>query len=306
MHRHSTCFCKVILFAFLSITCIVGCKPRKAFWSVEESRIVLNGEPRYFIGTNVWYASELALSDPERFQAELDTLHGLGLDNLRILATDENFAGLDIVLSELEKREMSAVLFLNNAWEWSPDGYRSWLEKAGAGPQPHPAVEGYGVYMTTMYAFASNPRAVELFQEHVRRVVSRYKDSPAVFSWQICNEPRPFTEDPARIDDFIAYVQGTARLIKSIDPNHMVSTGNEGAMGSNSDIDLFTRLNDCPDIDYITIHIWPYNWGWAQAHVLAGCWPASTPRTPSTAPCGRPAATSTSTWSAPMTCASRS
>ena len=270
MHRHNTRFCKVILFAFLSITCIVGCKPRKAFWSVEESRIVLNGEPRYFIGTNVWYASELALSDPERFRAELDTLHGLGLDNLRILATDENFAGMDIVLSELEKRDMSAVLFLNNAWEWSPDGYRSWLEKAGAGPQPHPAVEGYGVYMTTMYAFASNPQAVGLFQEHVRRVVSRYKDSPAVFSWQICNEPRPFTEDPARIDDFVAYVQGTARLIKSIDPNHMVSTGNEGSMGSNSDIDLFTRLNDCADIDYITIHIWPYNWGWAQAQMLAG------------------------------------
>lgn len=227
-----------------------------------------NGEPGYFIGTNVWYASELAVSDPDRLTAELDTLHALGLDNLRILATDENFTGMDIVLSELEKRGMSAVLFLNNAWEWSPDGYRSWLEKAGAGPQPHPAVDGYGVYMTSMYAFASNPRAVALFQEHVRRVVERYRKSPAVFAWQICNEPRPFTEDPARIDDFVAYVQGTARLIKSIDPDHLVSTGNEGAMGSNDDIELFTRLNDCPDIDYITIHIWPYNWSWAREEAL--------------------------------------
>ena len=124
--------------------------------------------------------------------------------------------------------------------------------------------------MASMHAFASNPQAVELFQEHVRRVVERYRKSPAVFSWQICNEPRPFTEDPARIDDFIAYIHGTARLIKSIDPRHMVSTGNEGSMGSNSDIELFTRLNDCPDIDYITVHIWPYNWGWAQAQALAG------------------------------------
>ena len=265
-----TRFFQHFLILFLSATCILGCGPKKSYWAVEEGRIVLDGEPRYFIGTNVWYAAQLALSDPGRLAAELDTLHALGLDNLRILATDENFAGMDIVLRELEQRGMSAVLFLNNAWEWSPDGYRSWLERAGAGPQPHPAVDGYGAYMASMYAFASNPRAVSLFQEHVRRVVERYKDSPAVFSWQVCNEPRPFTEDPARIDDFVAYVQGTARLIKSIDPHHLVSTGNEGAMGSNGDIELFTRLNDCPDIDYITLHIWPYNWSWAREEALAG------------------------------------
>ena len=259
-----------VLTLLLSAACIISCQQNSAFYTIEEGRIVLNGEPRYYIGTNVWYASELALSDLPRLRAELDALHGLGLDNLRILATDENFAGMDIVLRELQKRGMSAVLFLNNAWEWSPDGYRSWLEKAGAGRQPHPAIDGYGVYMSSMWAFASNPKAVELFHEHVRRVVERYKDSPAVFSWQVCNEPRPFTYDPAQIDDFVAYVQGTARLIKSIDPDHMVSTGNEGSIGSNQDIDLFTRLNDCPDIDYITIHIWPFNWAWAPEDELKG------------------------------------
>lgn len=266
----TTRLAKILVTILLSAVCIVSCRQSSAFYAVEEGRIVLNGEPRYFIGTNVWYAPELALSDPQRLSHELDALHGLGLDNLRILATDENFEGMDIVLRELQKRGMSAVLFLNNAWEWSPDGYRSWLEKAGAGRQPHPAVEGYGVYMSSMWAFASNPEAVALYQEHVRRVVERYKDSPAVFAWQICNEPRPFTEDAVRIQDFVAYVQGTARLIKSIDPNHLVSTGNEGAMGSNGDIELFTRLNDCPEIDYLTIHIWPYNWSWAREEALMG------------------------------------
>ena len=115
-------FFQHLLILVLSATCIFGCKPQRSFWAVEEGRIVLDSEPRYFIGTNVWYASQLALSDPGRLRAELDTLHRLGLDNLRILATDENFAGMDIVLQELEQRGMSAVLFLNNAWEWSPDG----------------------------------------------------------------------------------------------------------------------------------------------------------------------------------------
>ena len=226
--------------------------------------------PDYFIGTNMWYASRLAVEDPARFEAELDSLKAHGITNLRILATDENWEGMDAALKAFSKRGMKGVLFLNNAWEWSEDGYRSWLEKAGAGVQPHPARDGYHVYMTAMAAFASNAKAVELFQEHVRRVVERYKDSDAIYSWQVCNEPRPFRTDTQVFDDFCKYVQGTAALIKSIDPEHMVSTGNEGYMGCEKDYALVERLNDCPDIDYITIHIWPYNWGWAKENNIAG------------------------------------
>ena len=226
--------------------------------------------PDYFIGTNMWYASRLAVEDPARFEAELDSLKAHGITNLRILATDENWEGMDAALKAFSKRGMKGVLFLNNAWEWSEDGYRSWLEKAGAGRQPHPAIDGYGAYMSSMSAFAANAKAVELFQEHVRRVVERYKDSDAIYSWQVCNEPRPFRTDPQVFDEFCKYVQGTAALIKSIDPEHMVSTGNEGFMGCEQDYSLVERLNDCPDIDYITIHIWPYNWSWVKENDIAG------------------------------------
>ena len=251
------------LFAVALLLIAAACTNQE-FYHVEDCRIVYKDQPQYYIGTNVWYASRLALEDPERLVAELDTLKSLGMTNLRILATDENFEGLDIVFKELRAREMSAVLYLNNAWEWTDDCYISWLERAGAGKQPHPATDGYGAYMSAMWKFASNPKAVELYQEHVKRVVSRYKDEPAVFSWQICNEPRPFTSDPEALEDYIKYIQGTARLIKSIDRNHMVSTGNEGAMGCEGDINLFERVHNCPDIDYLTIHIWPYNWSWVR------------------------------------------
>jgi len=234
------------------------------YYHVEDGRIVYKGQIQYYVGTNVWYASRLAIENPERLERELDALSGLGVKNLRILATDENFAGLDIVFDKLRERGMCAVLFLNNAWEWSEDGYRSYLEKAGEGPQPHPAVEGYNIYMATMWKFASSPKAVELFQEHVQRVVSRYKDEPAIFSWQICNEPRPFTKEPEAIEAYVNYIYSTAKLIKSIDSNHMVSTGNEGSMGCGKDIDLFKRIHDSEDIDYLTIHIWPYNWSWVK------------------------------------------
>ena len=226
--------------------------------------------PRYFIGTNMWYASSIAVSEPERLRAELDSLKAYGIDNVRVLATDENWDGMDALLGELSSRKMQAVLFLNNAWEWSEDGYRSYLEKAGAGRQPHPATDGYHVYMPAMAAFAQNAKAVELYQEHVRRVVERYKGSDAIYSWQICNEPRPFSTEPAAVEAFYSYVHGTAALIKSIDPDHMVSTGNEGQMGCEKEMSIYEKLNDCADIDYITIHIWPYNWKWVEEGDIAG------------------------------------
>ena len=227
-------------------------------------------ERDYFIGTNMWYASALAATDPARLEAELDSLCAHGLTNIRILATDENFEAMDAALEAIAKRQMKAVLFLNNAWEWSPDGYRSYLEKAGAGYQPLPAVDGYMAYMSAMSAFASNADAVAIYQEHVSRVVNRYKDSDAVWAWQLCNEPRPFSEEAADLDAFVDYIHSTANLIKDIDPAHLVSTGNEGVMGCNGDYALTERLNDCPYIDYVTVHIWPYNWSWISAGDVLG------------------------------------
>ena len=247
---------------------------------VKDGRIVVGDQPQYFVGTNMWYASDLAISDPERYAAELDTLKALGITNLRILATHENWDGLDAALAALGERGMRAVLFLNNAWEWSPDGYASYLEQAGAGAQPRPATDGYWPYMCAMAEFAKNDKAVELYQDHVRRIVTRYKDSDAIFSWQICNEPRPFSKESAAVDAFVKYQHSTAALIKSIDPRHMVSTGNEGAMGCNDgDYELVKRLNSCPDIDYITVHIWPYNWSWISEDDVQGGLKAAISRT---------------------------
>ena len=70
-----------------------------------------------------------------------------------------------------------------------------------------------------------------MFANHVRNIVTRvnsvtgkpYTDSPAIMSWQIANEPRCF--DPANKEVFYKWLTDTGRLIKSLDPNHLVSTG---------------------------------------------------------------------------------
>ena len=253
----------------------------------------------YYIGTNFWYGAILGSDTPsgdrQRLAAELDSLKALGLDNLRILVGgdgpsgipsqiepslqteagvyDENvFEGLDFLLAEMGKRRMSAVLYLNNAWEWS-GGYGRYLEWAGAGKAVLPSVAGWPAYMEYVSAFVTNEKAKELFSDHVRTVVSRintvtgipYKDDPAIFSWQIANEPRCFSASDSVKTAFADWLWETAALIKSIDPNHMVSTGSEGSWGCENDIALFEKIHSCPDIDYMTIHIWPYNWGWVRS-----------------------------------------
>lgn len=280
---------------FIALFAILSCQPMKMdIVKVDDGSFVVDGNPYYYIGTNFWYGGLLGseYGDRSRLAAELDSLHALGLDNLRVLVGSDGpdgvatrvyptlqkepgvydekvFEGLDYLMAELGKRNMRAVLYINNSWEWS-GGYGMYLEWAGAGKAIIPSVGGYGPFMEQMAQYATNARAQELFENHLRTVVSRvnsitgkpYSEDPAIFSWQIGNEPRCFSSDPAVQDGFVSWIWRAASIIKSIDPNHMVSTGNEGIWGCEENPELFRRLNECPDIDYITAHIWPYNWSW--------------------------------------------
>lgn len=289
------------LLEAIFLTLLFSCSgtSKSPFVRVENGHFVKNGQVVSYIGTNFWYGAILGSEgeggDRARLGRELDTLKALGVNNLRILVggdgpdgiptrieptlqkesgvyNDTIFAGLDYLLAEMAARDMQAVLFVNNAWEWS-GGFGQYLEWATGVPALIPAIDGYGPFMMKMAEFNTCAEAQELFFKNLRYIVSRtntvtgvpYAEDPTIFSWQICNEPRPFSGDKATVDGFCDWIWKAARIIKEIDPNHMVSTGNEGAMGCNDgDYDLTERLNACPDIDYITAHIWPFNWGWIR------------------------------------------
>ena len=288
----------VILFFLLS-----SCQDKmSSFVHVDDGLFVCDEYPSHFLGTNFWYGAILGSEgrggDRERLEAELDTLKSLGLVNLRVLVggdgpdgiptrvsptlqkepgvyNDTIFRGLDYLLAEMAERDMKAVLFINNSWEWS-GGYGMYLEWAGAGKSLIPAEVGYPVFMESVSHFVTNDKAKELFYDHVRNVVSRtntvtgkpYSEDPAIFSWQIGNEPRCFRSDAEGHAAFVDFMWTTAALIKSIDPNHMVSSGSEGMWGCEGDMDLFEKIHSCPDIDYMNIHIWPYNWSWVTGNTL--------------------------------------
>ena len=273
-----------------------------SFVKVEDGQFVCEDYPSHFIGTNFWYGailgSEGVGGDRARLEAELDTLKALGMTNLRVLVggdgpdgvptrvsptlqkepgvyNDTIFRGLDYLLAEMAERGMKAVLYINNSWEWS-GGYGMYLEWAGAGKALIPAEVGYQAYCEYVSQFVTNEKAKDFFYDHVRHVVSRintvtgkpYKDDPAIFSWQIGNEPRCFRADSAGREAFVDFMYTTAALIKSIDPNHMVSSGSEGRHGCEGSLPLWEKIHSCPDIDYTNIHIWPYNWSWVRETTL--------------------------------------
>ena len=68
---------------------------------------------------------------------------------------DTMLAGLDYLLMEMGKRDMKAVLYLNNAWEWS-GGYGQYLEWAGYGKAGIPAIDGWPAYLDCAAQFAQS------------------------------------------------------------------------------------------------------------------------------------------------------
>ena len=62
-----------------------------------------------------------------------------------------------------------------------------------------------------------------------RYTKKKYKDDPAIMSWQIGNEPRAFSKE--QLPAFEKWLGETSKLIRSLDKNHLISIGSEGKWG---------------------------------------------------------------------------
>lgn len=279
-------------------------KQRNSFIKVENGNFIRNGKPYFYVGANYWYGAILGSpgneGNRERLRKELDIMKANGIDNLRILAGAEGpdgeprrvspalqtapgvynkdlLEGLDYLLAEMAKRKMVAVLFLNNAWEWS-GGFAQYVSWSQQKPIPYPEVNGHtwGEFMTFSGSFHQCAECKDLFRDHIKYMIGRtnqitgkaYVDDPTIMSWELANEPRAFNN--ANKEPFIKWVQETSAYIKSLDPNHLVTVGSEGKAGCENDMDLFEKIHAPKTVDYMTVHIWPYNWGWLKPDNMAG------------------------------------
>nr|3WFL_A Chain A, beta-mannanase [Talaromyces trachyspermus] len=174
---------------------------------------------------------------------------------------------LDYVVSSAEQHNVKLIInFVNN-----------WSDYGGI-----PAyVNAFGGSTTSWYTDEASQAA---YRNYIKTVVSRYIDSPAVFAWELANEPRCHGCDTSVIYNWVA---ATSSFIKSIDSQHLVCIGDEG-LGLDIDSDgsypysyyegtNFTLNLGVDTIDFGTFHLYPSSWGvsnsfgspWVTAHGAA-------------------------------------
>lgn len=286
-------------FLFSSCSFIPFLHEQEDFVRVRGTHLMLDGKPYYFTGANMWYGCYIGspgeTGDRPRLLRELDSLQANRIVNLRILAGSEEgyikrsvrpviqrnpgeindslLQGLDFLLSEMAKRRMRAVLYLNNYWEWS-GGMTQYNVWTGAKPvDPDDTTQGWGAFMDFSASFYANVPAQKIFHEYIQRIITRtnscnerkYFEDPTIMAWQLANEPRPGkvgVSSEKNLPDFYNWIDQTALFIHSLDTNHLVSSGSEGTVGTLQSSDFFLNSHRTSHIDYLTFHVWPLNWKW--------------------------------------------
>lgn len=183
---------------------------------------------------------------------------------------------LDYAVSAAERHGLKLVLPFVNTW---PD-YGGKAVYAGA----------LGCGETAWFTDATCQAA---YKDWVRLVVERYRASKAVFAWELGNEPRC---PGCNVSVIREWARGTSAMIKGLDPNHMVTMGDEGWFGpkwgyqNDTDavdpyayqafdgVDFAENLLEIDTLDYGTFHLYPGLWGypfvwgsaWIRQHDEAG------------------------------------
>ncbi|RYP74987.1 hypothetical protein DL771_002635 [Monosporascus sp. 5C6A] len=139
------------------------------------------------------------------------------------------------------------------------------------------------------------PRIKEAYKRYVKAVVTRYKDSPTIFAWELGNEPRcgaDGTRNLPRSKDctpelLSSWVDEMSTYVKRLDPHHLVTWGGEGGFNRPGSADGFYNGHDggdfdhelgLPNVDFGTFHSYPDWWSktvewtgqWIRDHAAAG------------------------------------
>ncbi|PQM43934.1 hypothetical protein VE01_10830 [Pseudogymnoascus verrucosus] len=139
--------------------------------------------------------------------------------------------------------------------------------------------------------FFHSPKIVNAFKKYTAAVVSRYKDSPAIFAWELSNEPRCGADGTRNlprsagtncshvmVTDWIADM---GKFIKGIDKKHMVTWGGEGEFYEEGNEDWayagadgghFYNELALQEMDFGTFHLYP-DW-WDKTAEWANKWVA--------------------------------
>ncbi len=219
--------------------------------TVHGREFAYNGQVYRFVGMNIRGIAHYGRGNPLIYTSlgdvdtNLDGLAALGGKVVRLFAANkffshaDNAAHLEYVLDRMHARGQKAIIALTDVYttDFHPQGDDSYYQL-----QP----SGWTLLDDTWFAsgFRTN------YLPFVDAVVTRLKDHPAVFAWELGNE----LTDIKNPNNIIGFAKETATRIKGIDPYHMVTTGflsiDHTQIGIENGIDLYSNAN----IDFMTVH----------------------------------------------------
>jgi mannan endo-1,4-beta-mannosidase len=155
-----------------------------------------------------------------------------------------DWAPFDNVLAAAAAHGDRVIMDLANEWDYcdGPAKDLSWYQSG---------------YQTQI-----DPGDLVPYRQYVADVVARYADNPTVLMWELVNEAQAggtgaCPAAPAPFDALMSFGQNMGALVKSIDPNHLLSFGVQddscGTWASD-----YQSLNAIPTIDVCTYHDYGY------------------------------------------------
>lgn len=223
------------------------------FVEARGERFVLDGRTFRFVGANMYNAA----GDPEIYQCgpwmenpdeELNrwfehARRDFGGRVIRFWAFQsytkggEDWRALDRVMRVAKAHDLRVIPVLENQWlDCTEGGVKADSWYAGGYLKP------YGGYPLS-------------YKEYVRRVVSRYRDEPAVFAWMLLNEAESKTPrgegNPAPLYDF---TRDMSAYVKSLDSRHLLTLGVLGSGQGGVAGEDYARLHALPALDFLEYH----------------------------------------------------
>lgn len=219
------------------------------------SQFQLDGQRFRFTGLNLHQAlMTVPVASCASWAANPDleaalTYMGTGKEALRVYALQtyntkngvRDWTAFDATIAAAKAHNVRLIATLVDQWDYCEGPFKdqSWYE---------------GGYKTTVF-----PNNTVPYRDYVREVVQRYRDEPTIMLWELANEPEikpseTFSGCPAgALADMKAWASDVSTLIKSSDPNHLVSLGTGRGWCGLYDGDYQT-VHALPSLDACSYH----------------------------------------------------
>lgn len=181
-----------------------------------------------------WAACEGALHDGYCFQPSAYAYH------------EPTFAHFDRVIALAKRHNIQLILPLVNNWHefGGVSQYLKWFN------------------LSNHDDFFRDQRVKDAYKAYVKYFLNRvntvtgvaYKDDPTILAFELGNELRC-----SDLSALYAWTDEMAKYVKLMAPNHLLTTGSEGAISS----DVY-QTHRSPYIDFVSFHLYPESWGFDQ------------------------------------------